>query len=92
MGNHDVWWYVSGEYGGGAWTVQRDGGFSDRIDINDIRLILGIEWGQSALLQQGRRSGFFEAGWVTNREFFSVVEATTYQISDSFMLRAGWNY
>jgi hypothetical protein len=65
---------------------------NDRIDINDIRVILGIEWGQSALLQQGRRTGFFEAGWVTEREFVSVTEATTSDLSDSFMLRIGWNY
>ncbi len=65
---------------------------SDRIDINDIRLILGIEWGQPALLQQGLRKGFFEAGWVTDREIVSVVEARAVSISDSFMVRAGWNY
>ncbi len=53
MGSRDVWWYVGGEYGGGAWTIQREDDFSDRIDINDIRLFLGLEWGQSALLQQG---------------------------------------
>ncbi len=47
--------------------------FSDRIDINDIRLMLGIEWGQSALLQQGRRKGFIEVGWVTDREVVYVV-------------------
>ncbi len=93
MGNQDIWWYVGGEYGGGAWTVEREGGLSDRIDINDIRLTLGVEWGQSALLQQGRRTGFFEAGWVTNREVVYVVtpEETT-SIRDSFMLRVGWNY
>jgi hypothetical protein len=91
MGNQDLWWYVAGEYGGGAWTVERSFG-SDRIDINDIRLMLGIEWGQAALLQQGRRTGFFEAGWVTQREIVSVVEARTIALRDTFMLRIGWNY
>jgi hypothetical protein len=93
LGNQDIWWYLGGEYGGGAWTVRREAGFSDRIDINDIRVVLGLEWGQSALLQQGRRTGFFEAGWVTARE---VVYVTTpddsLKLRDSFMLRIGWNY
>ncbi len=93
MGNNDVWWYIGGEYGGGAWTVERELGFSDRIDINDIRLILGAEWGQSALLRQGKRTGFIEVGWVTSRE---VVYVTTPglsgSLSDSFMLRVGFNY
>ena len=46
--------------------------FSDRIDINDIRVTLGLEWGQATLLQQGRRTGFVEVGWVTTREVVYV--------------------
>jgi hypothetical protein len=99
-GNNDLWWYVGGEYGGGAWTVQREPdlpahpeSFSDRIDINDIRVMLGLEWGQSALLQQGRRTGFVEVGWVTAREVVYVeTPLDTSGLNDSFMLRAGWNY
>ena len=53
MGNQDLWWYVGGEYGGGAWTVEREGDFSDRIDINDIRVMLGLEWGQAAIAAAG---------------------------------------
>ncbi|MCU0958674.1 MAG: hypothetical protein MUF48_01095 [Pirellulaceae bacterium] len=93
VGNQDLWWYVGGEYGGGAWTVERAAGYSDRIDINDIRVTLGLEFGQSALLQQGRRTGFFEVGWVTSREVVYVINpAETSSLNDSFMLRAGWNY
>ncbi len=92
VGNNDVWWYVGGEYGGGAWTVERTAGFSDRIDINDVRLMLGVEWGQGTALQQGRRKGFAEVGWVTNREVVYVVTPSTMSMRDSFMLRIGWNY
>jgi hypothetical protein len=93
LGNQDIWWYIGGEYGGGAWTVEREAGFSDRIDINDIRLTVGLEWGQSALLQEGRRTGFFEAGWLTSREVFYVsTPAQTGSLRDTFMFRAGWNY
>jgi hypothetical protein len=93
LGNQDVWWYIGAEYGGGAWTVERELGFSDRVDINDIRVILGAEWGQSALLRQGKRTGFFEVGWVTSRELVYVVTPElSGSLSDSFMLRAGFNY
>ncbi len=93
LGNYDVWWYIAGEYGGGSWTIQREAGFSDRVDINDLRLILGAEWGQSTLLQQGRRVGFFEAGWVTNREVWYVATpGDRMKPSDAFMLRVGVNY
>jgi hypothetical protein len=92
MGNQDLWWYVGGEYGGGAWTVQRDAG-SDRIDINDIRLTLGVEWGQASLLQQGRRTGFVELGWVTDREVVYVgTPLESSPLRNSWMVRAGWNY
>jgi len=92
LANHDLWWYIAGEYGGGAWTVEREL-LSDRIDINDIRLMLGLEWGQAALLQQGRRTGFVEIGWVTAREVVYVATPDqTSKLSDSWMVRAGWNY
>ncbi|MHB8952783.1 MAG: hypothetical protein ACYC4U_07360 [Pirellulaceae bacterium] len=95
-GSTDLWWYVGGEYGGGAWTVKRESpagpDFSDRMDINDIRVMLGLEWGQSAHLQQGRRTGFVEVGWVTAREIVYVVNPETHDLRDSFMVRAGWNY
>jgi hypothetical protein len=93
LGNHDVWWYVGGEYGGGSWTVERAAGGSDSVDINDIRLIVGLEWGQSARLREGRRTAFFEAGWVTDREIIYVANPQdNLSLGDSFMFRAGWNY
>jgi hypothetical protein len=93
IGNQDVWWYVAGEYGGGAWTIQRSDNTSDRIDINDIRLILGAEWGQPGLMAQGRRVGFVEAGWVTHRELIYVeTPDENVSIRDAFMVRAGFNY
>lgn len=93
LGNRDVWWYVSGEYGGGAWTVEALGGMTERTDINDIRIMLGTEWGQPALLQQGRRTGFVEVGWVMNREIVYVETPNINpSLSNALMLRAGFNY
>lgn len=93
LGTQDLWWYVGGEYGGGSWTVEAMGGMTQRIDINDIRLTLGAEWGQPALLQQGRRTGFVEVGWVMNREIVYVETPNTVpSLSNALMLRAGINY
>jgi len=93
LGNRDVWWYVGGEYGGGAWTVETTKGMTERTDINDIRIMLGFEWGQPALLQQGRRTGFLEVGWVMDREIVYVeTPGITPSLSNALMLRAGLNY
>ena len=45
------------------------------------------------MLQQGRRTGFFEAGWVTDRQLVYVENPQdSAKLEDSFMLRVGWNY
>ncbi len=56
VGTQDLWGYISGEYGGGSWTIRRANGSSDSIDINDIRVILGVEWGQNDLIRMGRHT------------------------------------
>src|SRR5207248_154812 len=43
VGQYELWWYLAGEYGGGAWTIQRADGTDDRVDINDIRASAGLE-------------------------------------------------
>jgi hypothetical protein len=94
LGNQDVWWYVTGEYGGNAWTIERavDGG-SDRFDYNDVRLVAGIEWGSSELFRDRRRLGFLEVGWVTEREVIYVRRPEdSFTVRDTVMLRAGLGY
>jgi hypothetical protein len=93
IGNYDVWGYVGAEYGGGAWTIEHPDGTNDQIDINDVRLIGGIEWGQQALMSKGKRTAFVEFGWVTDREILYVVRtADSRTVSDTLMLRAGFGY
>ncbi len=85
LGQFEVWGYVAGEYGGGAWTIERTDGTTDRIDINDVRVSAGIEW-------TGPRgfTGFIEAGYVFEREVVYVVTPSdSFHPDDSFMLRAG---
>jgi hypothetical protein len=45
LGTQDLWAYLAADYGGGAWTITRTNGEKDNIDINDIRVMLGVEWG-----------------------------------------------
>ena len=97
IGNHDLWWYVAGEYGGGSWTVERiarlpeiSEEFSDQIDINDVRLIVGLEWGLESELRLRRRQGFLEMGWVTGREvLYRNDPSESFSMNDTFMIRAG---
>jgi hypothetical protein len=88
LGSHEVWWYIAGEYGGGAWTIQRAAGGVDRVDINDIRVSAGLEgFGPRGL------NWFFEVGYVFERKLFYVVNpADSTDLNDSFMLRAGLAY
>jgi hypothetical protein len=93
VGTSDLWWYVGGYYGGGSWTVTRANNREDEIDINDIRLVLGVEWGRNEMLRDGRRVGFFEVGYVFDRELiFRHSPADNLSLQDTFMLRAGIGY
>ncbi len=94
FGNTDVWWYLTGYYGGGTWTIERTSGASDRVDINDIRVLLGLEFGRNDLIRQGRRTGFIEAGYAFNREIIYRRNPgdNLDDIPDAFVLRAGIGY
>ena len=93
LGNAAVWWYLGGEYGGGNWTIERlpeatDPGYTDRIDINDIRVFGGLEW-----TGVSERTGFIEVGYVFDREIvFYRVPADNLKLDDTFMLRAGIHF
>lgn len=89
FGNSHFWWYLGGEYGGGAWTFSRldapDAGASERFDYNDIRVMLGLEW-----TNLSRAYGFVEAGYVFARELvFVVVPSESADLANTFMIRGG---
>jgi hypothetical protein len=85
IGQCEVWGYIAGEYGGGAWTIERTAGFTDRIDINDIRASVGLEFSGPRGL-----NGFVEVGYVFEREVVYVVTPSdTFSPDDTYMLRAG---
>ena len=87
IGNQQVWWYLGGEYGGGSWSIERKDQppKNDRIDINDIRLTLGVEW-----WTVNRYYGFLEVGYVFNRELvYYRVPSDSTNLDDTFMISGG---
>ena len=69
---HAWWAYLSGEYGGGAWTFRRSTSNYNMItpfDYNDIRIALGTEF---VPLTQTGLAGNFEVGYVFYRQLFYV--------------------
>jgi hypothetical protein len=89
----DTWWYVAGYYGGGAWTIKRTDGTKDSIDLNDIRIVLGLEWGRNDMMREGRRMGFAEVGYVFDRELlYKARPADNLRLQDTFVVRLGFGY
>jgi hypothetical protein len=78
-GNTDWWIYVRGEYGGGAWTIKRNSpflppnleGLTDRIDYNDIRVGVGLEFDTP-----NSYKGLIEVGGAFDREVIYAVSDT----------------
>jgi hypothetical protein len=67
LGNTEWWYYLRGEYGGGAWTIKRRTGprtgLLDAVDYNDLRLALGLDFRHNS----GWR-GSLEIGMAFDRE------------------------
>ncbi|MCA9127669.1 MAG: hypothetical protein KDB22_11310 [Planctomycetales bacterium] len=90
VGVADTWWYVAGYYGGGSWTIKRASGGKESIDINDLRLVLGLEWGKNEQLRDGRRLGFVEVGYVFDRALlYRTSSMDNLSLQDTVMVRAG---
>ena len=84
----EIWGYIGGEYGGGAWTVHRLAGFSDAFDYNDIRAFIGLE----SFGQHGFKASA-ELGYVFKRElFYRSGLPSELDLNDSLMLRVGLSY
>ncbi|MAI73768.1 MAG: hypothetical protein CMM01_23115 [Rhodopirellula sp.] len=97
VGTRDVWWYLSGDYGGGSWTVERTSGPAtgnvESIAIDDLRAVTGFEWGKSESLRLGRRAAFAEIGWVFKRKVkYRSSPSDNFDPKDSFMFRVGVGY
>jgi hypothetical protein len=88
LGTTEVWLYAAAEYGNGSWTIEHYSGSSEQVDINDIRVGIGVDW----FAQSGSR-GMFEAGWVTARDVvYRYHPSESFSPKDTFYLRAGFAF
>lgn len=92
VNNREVWWYVGAEYGGGSWSIEREENpqrlADDRMDINDIRVYLGVD-----MWNLNRFYGFGEIGYVFDRELvFNLEPGETTSVGDTFMARLGLSW
>jgi hypothetical protein len=87
-GLDERWLYVGGEFGGGAWAVERASGEPDEFDITDWRVFIGLE--RKIVGGLSRR---IELGYVFSRtlEYESDPENEV-SLDDTLMLRAGLTY
>ncbi|WP_236624718.1 hypothetical protein [Rhodopirellula sp. SWK7] len=94
IGTQDVWWYLAGEYGGDSWTVTRNnvGNTEERVDVNQIAVTFGWEWGRSDLIRAGQRTAFIEFGGVFQRELKYEFSPDDQDLGEAFIVRAGYGY
>jgi hypothetical protein len=87
VGNSKWYWYAAGEYGGGSWSIERQG-LSDQVDINDIRVSGGFEWETQTFIR-----GHVEVGYVFDRELvFRSGDPAAFSLDDTFMIRGGVDF
>ncbi len=88
VGTYEVWWYLAGEYGGGAWTVKPlPNAPTQGIDINDFRASLGVEWSSPRGL-----NGFVEGGYVFKRRLVYTAPYEEFSLANAWMVRAGFSF
>jgi hypothetical protein len=63
------------------------------MDINDIRVMLGIDIGPPGTSSVGHRGAFFEVGYVWNREVVFVLRPEdSFTPASTLMLRGGFAF
>jgi len=87
-GLDERWLYVGGEFGGGAWAVERASGAPDELDVTDWRVFVGVE--RKIVGGLSRR---VEVGYVFSRTLeYASDPDNEISLDDTLMLRAGITY
>jgi Domain of unknown function (DUF6268) len=86
-GRDERWAYVAGEFGGGRWAVQRVSGETDKLDITDWRVFVGLE--RKIIGGLSRR---VELGYVFSRKLEYSSDHDEISLDPTLMLRVGLNY
>ena len=82
-----TWAYVSGEFGGGVWVIERPLGTTDEITTLDYRILLGLE-----RKVPGRVNSRLEVGYVFGRNIEFRSGLPDYEPDATFLVRAGASY
>ena len=80
--NHQHWFYVAGELGGGSWAINRTSGSRDIVTLRDLRLLVGLE-----TVTKKRHASRLEAGWVFDRVVDYRSNLGDYRPSDTAIIR-----
>ena len=81
-GKVEHWVYLSGEFGGDSWAIQRVGGAQDRVTLRDVRVMLGFE------RKRGGGAGTaFEVGYVFSRTIEYQSATPDLNLPETFLLR-----
>jgi hypothetical protein len=98
-GGTEWWWYLSGDYGGGVWTVKRsldptnpafhqENNQIDLVDYDDIRVAWGVDFKRPAGV-----TGFFEGGYAFQRELnYASGLPSTFNPNGAFYVHAGVSF
>jgi hypothetical protein len=86
VGTTDWWLYARGEYGGDSWTVKASDGNIDRVDYNDERVAVGVDFDQHHGL-----TGLFEVGVAFDREILFDT-GSTFRPTTTVFLRAAFGF
>lgn len=87
IGDTEWWGYLSGEFGGGRWSIEQNDGSVAFIDYTDIRVLLGVEW----LVSHGVK-GHVEVGYVFDRRVNFTSDIPDDKPGSTLMLRAGFGF
>jgi hypothetical protein len=87
MGDVEDWCYLAGEFGGGAWSVERTDGSADILYERDYRFLVGVE---------RKHFGWFhsriETGFVFGRAFEYDSDGSEIELDPTILLRAALRY
>jgi len=83
------WWaYVAGEFGGGAWAIERAAGFDDSVDYTDLRALVGVE-----AVSANNHKAHLECGYVFARRIsYGSERPGSFDPTPTIVLRAGVSY
>jgi len=86
-GCSEDWWYVSAEFGGDTWAVERASGAEDQLTLRDYRVFLGYE-----RKYHGGAGHLLELGYVFGREIEYRSAAADVELDATVIVRGGLQY